>query len=201
LPVRAGLYARVAAWDKAPDKQLATLREFAQTRGWAIAEFVDDGVSVTDEERPALSAVGYRAQRRDRRHCVFRARPACRPARRLIRADPRTGKHRGRSRGSGANVARSGGAHVRIRVHSHSDPLRRVRGLRVVSVARKNSECLRQIGPNQKYRQCQSRNRTCCLCVRIIRRVAKWQKRCCAKWAVTDFTSRAPARRRPECIP
>jgi DNA invertase Pin-like site-specific DNA recombinase len=57
LPVRAGLYARVAAWDKAPDKQLATLREFAQTRGWAIAEFVDDGVSVTDEERPALNAL------------------------------------------------------------------------------------------------------------------------------------------------
>lgn len=57
MPVRAALYARVAAWDKAPDKQLATLREFARTRGWAITEFVDDGVSVTDEERPALNAL------------------------------------------------------------------------------------------------------------------------------------------------
>jgi DNA invertase Pin-like site-specific DNA recombinase len=28
-----------------------------ETRGWAITEFVDDGVSVTDEERPALNAL------------------------------------------------------------------------------------------------------------------------------------------------
>jgi DNA invertase Pin-like site-specific DNA recombinase len=57
VAVRAALYARVAAWDKAPDRQLATLRDFARTRGWAVTEFVDDGVAVTDRERPALNAL------------------------------------------------------------------------------------------------------------------------------------------------
>jgi site-specific DNA recombinase len=57
VAVRAALYARVAAWDKGPDKQLGTLRDFARARGWTVTEFVDDGVSVTDSERPALNAL------------------------------------------------------------------------------------------------------------------------------------------------
>lgn len=57
MTLRAGVYARVAAWDKAPESQLTTLRDFARARGWAVTEFVDDGVSVTDRERPALNAL------------------------------------------------------------------------------------------------------------------------------------------------
>jgi DNA invertase Pin-like site-specific DNA recombinase len=57
MAVRAALYVRVSAWDKAPDTQLATLRKFAAARGWATTESVDDGVSGTDVRRPALDAL------------------------------------------------------------------------------------------------------------------------------------------------
>lgn len=57
MTTRAALYARVSAWDKGPDSQLATLRHFAEARGWTTTEFVDDGVSVTETHRPALEAL------------------------------------------------------------------------------------------------------------------------------------------------
>lgn len=55
-PLRAALYARVSTVGHGQDVglQLDELRQAAQQRGWAVAEFVDDGVSGSRDSRPAL---------------------------------------------------------------------------------------------------------------------------------------------------
>ena len=51
---RAALYARVSTFDQEPENQLTELRRYATARGWEAVEYVDHGVSGTEETRPAL---------------------------------------------------------------------------------------------------------------------------------------------------
>lgn len=51
-----GLYARVSTDDKhqRPEVQLHPLRAYAESRGWAVVEYVDEGVSGAKTTRPEL---------------------------------------------------------------------------------------------------------------------------------------------------
>ena len=52
---RVALYARVSTSDQTCDNQLRDLREYCRARGWdQVIEYVDDGVSGTQDRRPAL---------------------------------------------------------------------------------------------------------------------------------------------------
>ena len=54
---RVALYARVSTiHNQDPEMQLAELREFAARRGWPVsAEYIDHGISGSQESRPALN--------------------------------------------------------------------------------------------------------------------------------------------------
>jgi DNA invertase Pin-like site-specific DNA recombinase len=59
-PLHAAIYARVSTRDKGqdPEMQLTELREFVAKRGWQLAgEFVDVGVSGSQDSRPQLDAM------------------------------------------------------------------------------------------------------------------------------------------------
>jgi DNA invertase Pin-like site-specific DNA recombinase len=69
---RAALYARVSTTGQTSENQLLALRSFAEARGWAISEFIDQGVSGAKEKRPQLDAMlaAVRARRVDLVACV-----------------------------------------------------------------------------------------------------------------------------------
>ena len=71
-PVRAALYARVSTVEQTTDNQLVALWSFADARGWAIAEFVDHGISGAKDRRPGLDALlaAVRARRVDVVACI-----------------------------------------------------------------------------------------------------------------------------------
>lgn len=53
---RVAIYARVSTRDQEPENQLIALRDYARNRSWkVVAEFVDQGVSGGQEQRPQLS--------------------------------------------------------------------------------------------------------------------------------------------------
>ncbi len=54
---RAALYCRVSTTGQTCENQLLALRSFAEARGWAVTEFVDNGQSGAKERRPALDAM------------------------------------------------------------------------------------------------------------------------------------------------
>ena len=55
--MKAALYARVSTLDQEPENQLAELRRYAAARGWEISEYVDHGVSGSEDRRKALDAL------------------------------------------------------------------------------------------------------------------------------------------------
>ena len=55
--MRAALYARVSTLGQEPENQLAELRRYAAARGWEISEYVDHGVSGSEDRRRALDAL------------------------------------------------------------------------------------------------------------------------------------------------
>jgi DNA invertase Pin-like site-specific DNA recombinase len=63
---RVALYARVSTTNNQdPEMQLRELREYAELRGWSVAEeYVDVGVSGSRESRPALNKLMADAHRR-----------------------------------------------------------------------------------------------------------------------------------------
>jgi len=62
---RAALYIRVSTLDQHPETQILELRQFAQQRGYEIAnEYVDHGVSGTKARRPSLDKLLQDAHRR-----------------------------------------------------------------------------------------------------------------------------------------
>jgi DNA invertase Pin-like site-specific DNA recombinase len=62
--VRAAIYARVSTVEQTTANQLIELRRYVEARGWAVQEFVDDGVSGARESRPALDELVKAAKRR-----------------------------------------------------------------------------------------------------------------------------------------
>ncbi|HMN15369.1 MAG TPA: recombinase family protein [Bellilinea sp.] len=64
--MKAALYARVSTNDKGQDVelQMAELRRFAEVRGWAYEEFVDEGISGSKNSRPALDRLVKAAGKR-----------------------------------------------------------------------------------------------------------------------------------------
>ncbi len=62
--MRAALYARVSTMDQQTENQLAELRQYAGARGWAVAEYVDHGVSGAKDRRPMLDRLVADATRR-----------------------------------------------------------------------------------------------------------------------------------------
>ena len=62
--MRAALYARVSTLDQEPENQLAELRRYAAARGWEISEYVDHGVSGSEDRRKALDALVGDVRRR-----------------------------------------------------------------------------------------------------------------------------------------
>jgi DNA invertase Pin-like site-specific DNA recombinase len=62
--MRCALYARVSTMDQTSANQLFELRRYVEARGWAAAEYVDEGVSGAKERRPALDQLLLDAKRR-----------------------------------------------------------------------------------------------------------------------------------------
>ncbi len=62
--MRAALYARVSTLDQEPENQLAELRRYAAARGWEASEYVDHGVSGSQDRRRALDGLLKDARRR-----------------------------------------------------------------------------------------------------------------------------------------
>jgi putative DNA-invertase from lambdoid prophage Rac len=62
--MKAALYARVSTVDQEPENQLAELRRYAAARGWQAAEYVDHGVSGSQDRRTALDGLLSDARRR-----------------------------------------------------------------------------------------------------------------------------------------
>src|SRR5436309_16105741 len=51
---RVAIYARVSTTDQTCDNQLRDLRDYCRARGWSdVREFIDTGISGTQERRPA----------------------------------------------------------------------------------------------------------------------------------------------------
>jgi predicted site-specific integrase-resolvase len=65
-PLRAALYARVSTnnGQQDPEMQLRELREYAERRGWQIAEVYVDRVSGAKESRPAFNRLMVDAAQR-----------------------------------------------------------------------------------------------------------------------------------------
>ena len=63
-PLRAAIYARVSTHDQEVENQLDELRKYVESRGWEAREYVDEGVSGTAEQRPALDKLLRDAKRR-----------------------------------------------------------------------------------------------------------------------------------------
>ena len=66
-PVRAAIYARVSTSNNGQDPSMQTreLREYCERRGWKItSEYVDQGISGAQENRPALNRLMADAHRR-----------------------------------------------------------------------------------------------------------------------------------------
>ena len=63
-PRRAAIYARVSTFDQTTDNQTVELRRYVQTRGWTGKEYVDEGVSGSTDQRPALDQLLRDARRR-----------------------------------------------------------------------------------------------------------------------------------------
>lgn len=64
--MRAAIYARVSTATNGQDPRVQTreLGEFCERRGWALAEYVDVGISGTKERRPALDRLMADAHKR-----------------------------------------------------------------------------------------------------------------------------------------
>ena len=62
--MKAALYARVSTLDQEPENQLAELRRYAAARGWETSEYVDHGVSGSEDRRKALDALVQDVRRR-----------------------------------------------------------------------------------------------------------------------------------------
>ena len=62
--MRAALYARVSTADQEPANQLAELARYCEARHWEAIEYVDHGVSVAKDRRPALDTLLKDARRR-----------------------------------------------------------------------------------------------------------------------------------------
>jgi DNA invertase Pin-like site-specific DNA recombinase len=62
--MRAAIYARVSTSEQEPENQLQELRRYAEARSWAIAEYIDRGVSGSKDRRPALDKMLADAKRR-----------------------------------------------------------------------------------------------------------------------------------------
>jgi len=62
--MRAAIYARVSTHDQEVENQLGELRKYVESRGWEAREYVDEGVSGTAEQRPALDKLLRDAKRR-----------------------------------------------------------------------------------------------------------------------------------------
>jgi len=62
---RVALYARVSTTDQSTDSQLLDLRQYVSERGWNIfKEYVDEGISGTKDNRPALNVLMNDAKKR-----------------------------------------------------------------------------------------------------------------------------------------
>jgi len=61
---RAAIYARVSTLDQTTENQLTELRRWVGHRGWAIQEYVDEGISGSTDRRPALDRLLADAKRR-----------------------------------------------------------------------------------------------------------------------------------------
>ena len=62
--MKAALYARVSTLDQNPDNQLVEIRRYAAARGWETSEYVDHGVSGSEDRRRALDALVQDVRRR-----------------------------------------------------------------------------------------------------------------------------------------
>lgn len=64
--MRVAIYARVSTANNGQDPTMQTreLREYAERRGWTVAEYVDVGISGTKENRPELDRLMADAHRR-----------------------------------------------------------------------------------------------------------------------------------------
>lgn len=61
---RAAIYARVSTTDQTCENQLLELHRYAATRGWIVADYVDQGLSGAKDRRPALDTLLADARRR-----------------------------------------------------------------------------------------------------------------------------------------
>jgi DNA invertase Pin-like site-specific DNA recombinase len=64
VTMHAAIYARVSTTDQTCENQLLELRRYCAARGWAVAEYVDTGVSGAKERRPALDQLMTDARQR-----------------------------------------------------------------------------------------------------------------------------------------
>ena len=62
--MKAALYARVSTLNQNPDNQLVEIRRYAAARGWETSEYVDHGVSGSEDRRAALDALVQDVRRR-----------------------------------------------------------------------------------------------------------------------------------------
>ena len=62
--MKAALYARVSTLEQEPENQLAELRLYAAARGWETSQYVDHGVSGSQDRRKALDALVQDVRRR-----------------------------------------------------------------------------------------------------------------------------------------
>jgi DNA invertase Pin-like site-specific DNA recombinase len=63
-PKRAAIYARVSTFEQTTENQLVEVRRYVEARGWAIKEYIDEGVSGAKDRRPALDELLRDARRR-----------------------------------------------------------------------------------------------------------------------------------------
>lgn len=69
---RVAIYCRVSTAEQTAANQTLVLKSFAGARGWAVTEYIDQGVSGAREKRPALDALlaAVRARKVDVVACV-----------------------------------------------------------------------------------------------------------------------------------
>ena len=69
---RVAIYCRVSTTEQSAANQTLVLKSFAGARGWAVTEYIDQGVSGAREKRPALNALlaAVRARQVDVVACV-----------------------------------------------------------------------------------------------------------------------------------